>query len=75
MVTEATRVRRRPEVGLTSENACGQTWPELRRELDRIHAGTFRQRTEITKPQAAILKALETSAPPRIYQLKPPVEE
>jgi hypothetical protein len=65
-----------------AENAGGQTWPELRRELDRIHigtftgpAGTFRQRTEITKPQAAILKALEISAPPRIYQLKPSVEE
>jgi len=64
-----------------SENACSQTWPELRRELDKIHvgtfagpAGTFRQRTEITKPQAAILKALEISAPPRIYQLKPAVE-
>lgn len=59
-----------------TENACGQTWPELRRELDRIHvgafagpAGTFRQRTEITKPQAAILKALDISAPPCIYQL------
>jgi Transposase DDE domain len=64
-----------------TENACGQTWPELRRELDRIHvgtftgsAGTFRQRTELTKPQLAILKALEISAPPRIYQLKPSVE-
>jgi hypothetical protein len=64
-----------------SENAAGQTWPELRRELGRIHvgtftgpAGTFRQRTEITKPQAALLKALEISAPPRIYQLKPAVE-
>jgi hypothetical protein len=65
-----------------SENACGQTWPELRREFGKIHvgtftgpAGTFRQRTEITKPQAAILKALQISAPPRIYQLKPAVEE
>src|SRR5487761_1827220 len=64
-----------------AENTCGQTWPELRRELGKIHvgtfagpAGTFRQRTEITKPQAAILKALEISAPPRIYQLKPAVE-
>jgi hypothetical protein len=64
-----------------AENACGQTWPELRRELDRIHidtftgpAGTFRQRTEITTPQAAILKALDISTPPRIYQLKPAVE-
>lgn len=64
-----------------SENATGRTWPELRRELDKIHvgtftgpAGTFRQRTEITKRQAAILKALEISAPPRIYQLKPVAE-
>ena len=64
-----------------AENACGQTWPELRRQLDRIHigtftgpAGTFRQRTEITKPQAAILRALDISTPPRIYQLKPAVQ-
>src|SRR6516165_7333605 len=63
-----------------AENACGDTWPNLRRELDRIHvgtftgpAGTFRQRTEMTKPQLTILKALEISAPPRIYQLKPSV--
>jgi Transposase DDE domain len=64
-----------------AENASGQTWPELRRELGKIHvgtfagpAGTFRQRTEITKPQAAILKALQISTPPRIYQLKPAVQ-
>ena len=64
-----------------AENACGQTWPELRRELDKIHVGTFagpagtvRQRTEITKPQAAILRALDISTPPRIYQLKPAVQ-
>ena len=38
-----------------AENACGATWPELRRQLDRIAvgtfngpAGTFRQRTEIS---------------------------
>ena len=64
-----------------TENACGRTWPELRRELDKIHigtftgpAGTFRQRTELTKPQRDILKALQIEAPPRIYQLKLPVE-
>jgi len=28
----------------------------------------------MTKPQLTILKALEISAPPRIYQLKPSVE-
>jgi transposase len=59
-----------------AENACGDTWPALRRELDRIHvgtftgpAGTFRQRTEITKAQRDILHALSINAPPRIYQL------
>jgi Transposase DDE domain len=64
-----------------AENACGGTWPELRRELDKIHigtfagpAGTFRQRTEITKAQRGILRALKIDAPPRIYQLKPAVE-
>jgi hypothetical protein len=63
-----------------SENATGRTWPDLRRELSRIHigtfagpAGTFQQRTELTKPQRDILKALEIDAPPRIYQLKLPV--
>jgi Transposase DDE domain len=64
-----------------AENACGGTWPDLRRELDRIHAGTFagpagtfRQRTEITKAQRDILHALKIDPPPRIYQLKPSVE-
>jgi Transposase DDE domain len=64
-----------------AENACGQTWPELRHELDRIHvgtfsgpAGTFRQRTELAKRQRDILKALQIEAPPRIYQLKLPGE-
>jgi hypothetical protein len=64
-----------------TENACGGTWPDLRRELDRIHAGTFtgpagtfRQRTEITKPQRDILRQLKIDPPPRIYQLTPVVE-
>jgi transposase len=60
------------------ENARGDTWPELHRELDKIHvgtfagpAGTFRQRTEITKAQRDILRALNIGTPPRIYQLTP----
>jgi transposase len=54
---------------------------ELRRELDKIHVGTFtgpagafRQRTEITKAQRDILRALKTGLPPGIYQLKPAAE-
>jgi Transposase DDE domain len=61
-----------------AENACGATWPKLRRELDRIAigtftgpAGTFRQRTEITKAQRDILTQLSIDPPPRIYQLTP----
>ena len=63
-----------------AENACGATWPELRRQLDRITIGTFtgpagifRQRTEITPVQAAILDQLGIDPPPRIYQLTPAV--
>jgi hypothetical protein len=61
-----------------AENAAGQTWPELRRQLDRIAvgtftgpAGTFRQRTQISPGQAAILDKLGIDPPPRIYQLTP----
>jgi len=64
-----------------AENACQDTWPELRRELDHIHvgtftgpAGTFRQRTELTKRQRDILSALHIDAPPRICQLQAAVE-
>lgn len=56
---------------------CGGTWPHPRRELDKIHvgtfagpAGTFRQRTEITKAQRDILRQLKIDVPPRIYQLR-----
>ncbi|GGL60172.1 IS1634 family transposase [Planomonospora parontospora] len=62
-----------------AETSTGQTWPTLRRELDRITlgtftgpAGTFQQRTEITKSQRDLLHALKIDAPPRIYQLTPP---
>jgi hypothetical protein len=61
-----------------AENACAATWPELRRQLDRIQAGaftgpagTFRQRTEISPAQAAILQQLGIDPPPKIYQLTP----
>lgn len=61
-----------------TETSTGQTWPAIRRELDRIAlgtftgpAGTFQQRTEITKPQRDLLHALQINAPPRIYQLTP----
>lgn len=61
-----------------AETTCGATWPQIRRELDRIAigtftgpSGTFRQRTEITRPQRDILAQLNLEPPPRIYQLTP----
>jgi Transposase DDE domain len=61
-----------------AENTCGATWPELRRQLDRIvvgtfagPAGTFRQRTEITGAHQDILEQLGIDPPPKIYQLTP----
>jgi hypothetical protein len=62
----------------TIETTCGDTWPTLRHELERLKlgtfagpAGTFSQRTEITSPQRAILAKLELPQPPRVYQLTP----
>ena len=61
-----------------AETSTGCTWPTLRRELDRITlgtftglAGTFQQRTEISKAQRDLLHALQIQTPPRIYQLTP----
>ena len=61
------------------ETTCHDTWPNLRRQLERLHvgtftgtAGTFRQCTEITKAQHAILAALDIPAPQRFLEVTPP---
>ena len=61
-----------------AENAGADSWPNLRRELERIKlgsfagaVGSFRQRTEITAPQRAILAKLELPEPARITDLAP----
>jgi hypothetical protein len=61
-----------------AENTTGQTWPVMRRELDRIHigtftgpAGTFRQRTEIAKPARDLLTKLGIQPPRKIHELTP----
>ena len=61
-----------------AENAAGDTWRNLRFELEKLHLGRFagsagevEQRTEITSRQAAILKALEVEEPPRFFGLEP----
>ncbi len=60
-----------------AETSCAQTWPALRRELQRLHvgtfegpAGTFRRRTQVTRAQRDILTALTIPEPPEIQELR-----
>ena len=62
-----------------AENATGETWRNLRTELDKLHLGRFvgpagevAQRTEITTRQAAIFKATEVAEPPRYVRVATP---
>jgi hypothetical protein len=59
-----------------AETTTGATWPTLRRDLDRLHvgtftgpAGTFRQRTELTKPLRDIFAKLQLPPPKQIIEL------
>src|SRR6187551_588648 len=56
------------------ENATGDTWRNVRHELDRMHlvtlatnAGQVAQRTTTTAGQQTILRALDLPEPPRIF--------
>src|SRR6266516_4073881 len=58
------------------ETTAGDTWSNIRRHLHRLHvgtftgpAGTFRQRTELTKPQRDLLTKLQLTAPKPIIEL------
>jgi transposase len=62
-----------------AETATGDTWRNLRHQLDRMHQGTFtgevgtiRRRTATLPEQAAILRALKLPEPPLFTQLTPP---
>ena len=62
-----------------AENEAGTTWTRMRRELDRIHigtftgpAGTFQQVTDLTKPARDLLASLNIDPPRKIYQLSTP---
>ena len=62
-----------------AENQAGQTWPAMRRELQRISigtftgpAGTFRQRTEVPKTTRDLLTALKIDVPRKIHELTAP---
>jgi Transposase DDE domain len=58
------------------ETHTGDTWNNIRRELQRLHvgyftgpAGTYHQTTDTTPAQRHILTGLDLPAPPRILQL------
>ena len=60
----------------TVETSCDDTWPTLRHQLERIKLGTFtgpdgtfRQRTELTKPQRDIYATLGLDPPSKIIEL------
>ena len=60
------------------ETTAGDTWSSIRRHLDRLHvgtfagpAGTFRQRTELTRPQRDLLAKLAIPPPKQIVELEP----
>ncbi len=62
-----------------AETATGDTWRNLRAEMDKLHLGRFSgfagevaQRTELTSRQAAILRALEVAEPPRYVRVAAP---
>jgi len=62
-----------------AENQTGDTWRNLRDELQRMHLGTFtgpagtsQQRTELTTRQREILHALDVAQPPLFLHLRAP---
>ena len=61
-----------------TETTTGSTWHQLREHLDELHlgtftgtAGTYRQRTELTKPQRDIFTKLGLTAPKKVIELAP----
>ncbi len=59
-----------------TETSSGDTWNNLRRELQRLHvgyftgpAGTYHQTTQTTAAQRRIIAGLDLATPPRILQL------
>ncbi|WP_405575265.1 IS1634 family transposase [Streptomyces sp. NBC_01167] len=61
-----------------AETTTNVTWPSIRRELQRVHlgtftgpTGTFQQVTALAKPQRDLLTALQIPAPKQILDLQP----
>ncbi|MGH3040044.1 MAG: IS1634 family transposase [Gaiellaceae bacterium] len=61
-----------------AETTTGETWRNLRRELQRMHLGEFQgsagrvlQRSETTPAQRQILRSLALDDPPRFFEVQP----
>ncbi|MEU9408586.1 hypothetical protein AB0E08_23250 [Streptomyces sp. NPDC048281] len=61
-----------------TETTTGDTWPHIRRELDRLHlgiftgpTGTFQQVTALTKPQQDLLAKPGIPVPKQVVGLQP----
>jgi Transposase DDE domain len=59
-----------------AETTTGRTWHHIRDQLDELHvgtftgpAGTYRQRTELTRPQRDLLARLDLTPPKKIVEL------
>jgi len=59
-----------------AETTTGLTWQHIRDHLDELHvgtftgpAGTYRQRTELTKPQRDLLARLNLTPPKKVVEL------
>jgi hypothetical protein len=59
-----------------AETTTGHTWTTIRAHLDRLHlitftgaSGTFRQSTELSKPQRDLFTALDITAPKKIIEI------
>jgi hypothetical protein len=64
-----------------AENATGDTWRNIRHELDRMHLvtlatehGQVAQRTSTTPGQKTLLSALELPEPPRFFDFTVPTD-
>jgi len=64
-----------------TETNTGDTWPTLRRELERLHVGTFegsagffRKRTALTAAQKTIFRKLAIQEPAEMQEIRPRAE-
>jgi hypothetical protein len=61
-----------------AETKTGESWPNLRRELERLQVGTFesqagffRKRTALTAAQKAIFRKLQIQEPAEMQEIRP----